>query len=191
MRHWIWLVVPLLGAGLRPPAAWADLRRELDSGNVVAISIPAEQAHRARALGLVDAPAARVFAVLTDVPNYIHFAPRIAEARMLEGSGQGLYELVAKLPWPLGKTRARMRLQQGRRGAVYVARWKMLEGTLARYEGAVWVKPWGRNRCLVIYEMLLTPRLPVPEALLSNGLRRAVQKFVLALRQRIVTLEHG
>ncbi|MBK8481605.1 MAG: hypothetical protein IPL40_10565 [Proteobacteria bacterium] len=191
MRHWFWAVLLLLGAAVHPRAAWAELRHELESGQVVAITIPADRAHRARAVGIVDAAAARVFAVLTDVPNYVHFAPRIAEARRLKDAKKGLYELVARLPWPLGKTRARLQLQHGKRGAVYVARWKMVEGTLARYEGAFWVKPWGRNRCLVIYEMLLQPRLPVPEALLSNGLRRAVQKFVLALRQRIVALDHG
>lgn len=190
MRHWIRLLVLLpLGAGLLPRAARADLRRELEGGKVVTVTVPADGAQRARAVGIVTASAAQVFAVLTDVPNYVHFAPRIVAARVIEPQrGGGIYELVARLAWPLGETRARLKVEHGRRGGVHVARWRMVEGTLARYEGAVWVKPWGRKRSLVIYEMLLRPRLPVPDAVLNNGLRRAVEKFVLGLRQRVLAL---
>ena len=67
-------------------------------------------------------------------------------------------------------------------------KWKMVSGTLERYEGAAWIQPWGANRCLVTYEMLAVPPIPAPNAVMAHGLRTAAAAVIGAVRKRVTVL---
>lgn len=162
-------------------SAQANLRAKLKAGQIVATSVGDSGIVPGRAMGMVRAPAARVFEILANVPEYPHFVPRIKRTKKLQDNR---YELLASLPWPLSDARAKVTFKGGRRGKTFILTWKMLEGTLQKYEGAAWIQPWGKDRCLLTYQTLAVPNIPAPSALMNRGLRNASKKMVRAVRDR-------
>lgn len=168
-----------------PSPASADLKTNLLAGKIVSASIPGPGVWPGRAMGVVHASAKETYRVLADLTKYNEFIPQIAGAKRLD---ERAYELRAKFPWPVNETKVKLDVQQGQRGAMYVIKWKMLSGSLKRYEGAAWIQPWGSNRCLVTYQMLAEPRIPAPNALMTNGLRAAAAAVLGAVRKRVTVL---
>lgn len=185
-RPWKALVMMAVSGGIAwPSPASADLKTNLLSGKIVSASIPSPGVWPGRAMGVVQASALETFRVLADLTKYNEFIPQIAGAKRLD---ERAYELRAKFPWPVNETKVKLDVQQGQRGAVYVIKWKMLSGSLKRYEGAAWIQPWGNNRCLVTYQILAEPRIPAPNAVMTHGLRTAAAAVIGAVRKRVTVL---
>jgi ribosome-associated toxin RatA of RatAB toxin-antitoxin module len=178
---WVTAIAALLSVTFVSNTSRADLRAKLRAGQIVSTSVGSSGIVPGRAMGVVQASAKRVFNILKNVPDYPDFVPRIKQTKKLR---KNHYELLARLPWPLSEARAEIAFNSGRRGKTYVLRWKMVDGTLEKYEGAAWIQPWGKNRCLLTYQTLAVPTIPAPSALMNRGLRKAVTKMVRAVRKR-------
>jgi ribosome-associated toxin RatA of RatAB toxin-antitoxin module len=160
-----------------------DVRDDIKAGKIVSISIPESGVWPGRAMGVVDAPADKVFAVLADFGSYQHFVPRVVGSKHLDGN---VYEIRAKFPWPVNETRVEVEVQKGSRGSTYVVRWKMRKGSsLKKYEGVAWIQPWGKGRSLVTYQMLAEPKVVAPHGVMISGLRKAAAGVIKAVRGRV------
>lgn len=186
-RHRSWLhnamsaLVMAVATLAASSSASADIKSDLRAGKIITMSVPGKSGWPGRAMAAVNAPAQRVFNILRDVDKYRYFMPRITRSKKIASN---TYELAGTLPWPLSKTWIRLRLNAGKRGKVFVVSWKMFEGTLKRHEGTAWVHPWGKQRCVLTYQLLTVPKIPTPSGLMNRGMRNAVKWAVDAVRKR-------
>lgn len=132
-------------------------------------------------MAVINAPASRVRDVLLRVESYPQYVPYVRKTKRIDES---TYLLRGNLPWPLDDTWAKVKVRLGRRGDTYVFSWKMIGGTLKHYRGTAWIQAWGSNRCVLTYQMLAVPDLPVPNAIMNRLLRRGVKGVVKAIRKR-------
>jgi len=166
-----------------PASARADVRSEVKAGKIVTMSLPGSGLSPGRAMGTVEASAERVYRALSDVSAYPEFIPRVKKSRRL--AGKDAYEVTAKFPWPVSETRIEIKLNKGRRGNTYVLRWKRVGGDLRDYEGQAWIQPWGKDRCVLTYQMIAVPSIPAPSGLMNRGLRNAAKRVIKAVRKHI------
>jgi len=164
--------------------AKADFNAKLNKGKIFSISVPKSGIWPGRSMAVIDAPADQVYAILADFASYDQFVPRIAKSRLIKGN---TYEIEATFPWPVKKTRATLSVRKGKRGTTRIVQWKMIAGTLKRYEGTAWIQPWGRNQTLLTYQMLAVPKGIAPAPMMATGLRKATAQVVQAIRKRIAT----
>jgi hypothetical protein len=180
--------VSLLGiassASAKPSADANEMVNELKAGGIPTVSIPVEGSSlwAGRAMVLLSAPTTIVKELLTDVAAYKSFVPRTTASRKV---GDGRYVIEMDLPWPVNKTWAYISMRTAIRDGIYVVQWKMLNGTLKRYEGVAWVQPWGTNRTLLTYQLLAIPNVTAPHGIMQAGLREAAITMAQAIRSEV------
>lgn len=163
-------------------SSWAsDVRAQLRSGRILVTSGEGSGVLPGRAMAVINAPASRVRDVLLRIESYPHYMPYVRKTQRID---ETTYLLRGNLPWPLDDTWAKVKVRVGRRGDTHVLSWKMVGGTLKHYQGAAWIQAWGSSRCILTYQMLAVPDLPVPNTIMNHLLRRGVKGVVKAVRKR-------
>ena len=135
-------------------------------------------------MALVDASPEVVQQVLANVADYRAFVPRILSSRQVK---PGRFVVDLDLPWPVNRTWAYVQVAQSERSGVRVLQWRMLNGTLKRYEGTAWIQPWG-SKTLLTYQILAEPHTAAPAGMISGGLRDAATAVIEAVRKRTAKL---
>jgi len=180
------LVLPAL-LGISGSAFANEMVNSLKAGGIPALSVPVEGSSlwAARAMVLLNAPPPIVKEIITDVAAYKSFVPRTTASRKV---GEGRYVIEMDLPWPVNKTWAYISMRTGTRDGIYVVQWKMLNGTLKRYDGIAWVQPWGGNRTLLTYQLLAVPNVTAPHGVMQSGLRDAAITMAESVRNQVAKL---
>ena len=177
-------VVSLL---LAAPAAASDskeLLAKIRTGKVVVHSIVNKKSgpKTGRAIAVVDAPPEVVAQIIGEIDRYPEFVPRCTDSRKVDPSR---FVVFTRLPWPLKDTWAYIQLERRNQDQMRHLSWKMINGTLRRYEGMAWVQPLGASRSVLTYQMLAVPVAGLaPDSLITRGLRNAVKAMVKAVRKR-------
>jgi len=168
------------------PAIAADPAAQLKAGGILSASVPSGGAGvwPARAMALVEAPPEVVQQVLANVADYKAFVPRFISSRQVK---PGRFVVDLDLPWPVNRTWAYVQVAQSERAGVRVLQWRMLNGTLKRYEGVAWIQPWG-SKTLLTYQILAEPHTVAPASLINGGLRDAATTVIEAVRKRTAKL---
>ena len=171
---------------IAPLPAFADPAAELKSGGILSASVPSGGAGvwPGRAMALVDASPEVVQQVLANVADYRAFVPRILSSRQVK---PGRFVVDLDLPWPVNRTWAYVQVAQSERSGVRVLQWRMLNGTLKRYEGTAWIQPWG-SKTLLTYQILAEPHTVAPAGMINGGLRDAATQVIEAVRKRTAKL---
>lgn len=170
----------------------ADNHRRLLTGEVLTASINTGGPIKAgRAWGIVDAPAQTVFKIISDIHHYRHFVPRMMDSKKL---GEGRYALKSNMPWPANDVWAHVTAKAGKRDGVYVVVWKMDKGSFSHFDGVAWIQPFGKDRCLLTYQLLALPETlgaVVPDNILQRGMRGVSEAMVEAVRVRAKDVVSG
>ena len=131
----------------------------LDSGQVLARIEPGPEAvHHVSAEGVVDAPPAKVWSVVTDFADYYQIYSGIKRSEVRARNGDTLigYFLLA-FPWPLPERWTlndtvldpdRMRFK-----------WQRVGGTVRRYDGSLELLPWHQDETLMVFRAAMDPGL--------------------------------
>jgi ribosome-associated toxin RatA of RatAB toxin-antitoxin module len=164
----------------------ADPAAQLKAGGILSASVPTGGVGvwPGRAMALVDASPEIVQQVLANVADYRAFVPRILASRQVK---PGRFVVDLDLPWPVNRTWAYVQVAQSEQGSVRVLQWRMLNGTLKRYEGTAWIQPWGA-KTLLTYQILAEPHTVAPAGLINGGLRDAATTVIEAVRKRTAKL---
>lgn len=157
----------------------AGMKKALRSGKIVIQTLPGSGVQPCRGTAIIKAPAKHVFQVLANVTAYPKFMPRVASVRQ---AGSGRYRLKAKFPWPFNDIWVLVQTDQSRRGSIFKARWKQIDGSFKHYQGMAWVQPWGANKSVITYQMLVDFDAPIPAALMRAGLQRATWRTLQSIR---------
>ena len=111
-------VLVLWGYSLAP-ARGADLKNRLAAGEIIyrTLEAPGSGLKKGEAMGVVDAPPAKVWQVVTDINNYQYFLPRMLRSRLVQfeelrtviaqqpGSAAAVEALLSPIPGDLAAIR--------------------------------------------------------------------------------------
>jgi ribosome-associated toxin RatA of RatAB toxin-antitoxin module len=142
---------------------------------------------RGKAIGVIDATPEEVFRVATDYAKYRDFMPRVTESNVKESArDHALVELTAELRWPAGTSMVTARYTHEKLpGEIYRVRFDMVNGSLKKYLGSLYIEPFAPGKTAVTYELVAEPNTLAPKSAINRGVKRSTANFVHALRQRV------
>jgi ribosome-associated toxin RatA of RatAB toxin-antitoxin module len=141
-----------------------------------------------RAVGIVDAPLSDVLAVVENYAGYQTFMPHFKVSKVLSQRGlNALVYMQASIARNTMNLWAQMKVgPRPNEGETRIIEGKMVDGNmdamLARWE----VTSIDANRTLVAFQLLMDPKLPLPDSLVSSENEIATKKTIKALRQVMV-----
>ena len=187
---WLGLVCALATGGVaaaQGPTNVKSLIAGLEDGTIRCSNLPhAERSVQwGRAVGIVDAPLADVLAVVENYAGYYSFMPHFRVSKVLSQRGQSaLVYMQASIAANTMNLWAQMKVgPRPNEGDTRVIEGKMVDGNMdammARWE----VTPIDANRTLVAFQLLMDPKLPLPDSFVSSENEIATRKTIRALRQ--------
>ncbi len=143
------------------------------------------------ALGLVEAPPERVFAVVTDNGRFAEFMPYV-EASTLETLPDGTLVNFQRLdlPWPVNDREYKVALVNTADAAgeppLWESAWTRVEGfgNIAESRGSWRIWPCG-EASLVEYQVVTDPGGSIPTFLKNSATRRSLGRLIEAVRERV------
>ena len=134
--------------------------------------------------GVVDAPPARIWAIVGDCDTYVARLPRIRASRVVERTDHGMIcELTVALPFPLSDLTAKTRAVHVEGPPRWDRRWTLVKGDYEINDGS-WVLEVFQgdpNRTLVTYSVHAVPHSAVP----PWARRRAQESSMPGLIERL------
>jgi len=143
--------------------------------------------------GIVDAPPAEVWKLVSKCADYVKNMPSIAASRELsrEGDERAVFsavcEVTADVPFPFSDltsvSRATMTVDAA--SGSYTRAWKLLRGDYAVNDGSWQLVPVdGGAKTKVTYRIHVKPNLPLPESLIARSQETTLPQVIQYLRDR-------
>ncbi len=141
-----------------------------------------------RATAVVDASVDDVMRVVTDYASYHEFLPHFTQSRVLSSRGQNaLVYIEASVVQDTTTLWANARIfARANQGETRIIEARMVRGNMEKFAARWEVTPVdGGQRCLVRFDLLVEPDLPLPDSVLTDENVKAARRTVRALRQRV------
>lgn len=194
MWHRGTLILALLG--LCASSAHADrpylnrLQKAMLEGGKVIVSpqTPTDDSGvAALAVGLVEAPIAKVWPVVRDCQHHKHFMPKAMDSAITKrfSPTQFICYLKASTPFPLPDLYYHALSTVKRLGKGWRMSWTLSKGNYKRYNGRWEAWPYDAQRTLLVYSIDVDPDISVPDALLRGGWIDALPGVFRAVRRRV------
>jgi ribosome-associated toxin RatA of RatAB toxin-antitoxin module len=138
-----------------------------------------------RAIGIVDAPLDDVLAVVENYAGYQTFMPHFHTSKVLSQRGKrALVYMQASVARGTMNLWAQMKVgPKPNEGETRIIEGKMVEGNMEVFMARWEVTPIDANRTLVAFQLLMDPKLPLPDSFVSTENETATKKTIRALRQ--------
>lgn len=199
LNFWISLVFALCLAGSASAAsAQASLQSVTDllkDGTIQSSTVArGDDVAWGRAVGVVEAPIDDVTAVVQNYAGYAKFMPHFESSKVLSQRGTtALVYMQASIAKNTMKLWAQLKVGPGaNKGETRVIRAKMMSGNMNAME-AVWeLTPIDASRTMVAFQLVMDPKLPLPDSFVTNENVKAAKKTIKALRGVVanVVAEH-
>lgn len=173
-------------------AAEDDTDKKLEAGEVIISNEKVEgyDLPRVSAIGVIEAPPEKVWAIVEDCENYEKTMVRIADAKLLErDGGTVICRVTADLPWPVpdltSETRAVHTVEPGVR---WERKWTMIKGDYRANTGSWTLTPYKGDpkRTLARYQLHIDPKIHVPDSFITSGQRKSLPDLFEKLRKQTV-----
>jgi len=142
-----------------------------------------------RAVAIIDAPAERVFRVITDYAHYREFLPHFRQSRVLSRRGNSaMVYMQASVIHNTATLWAQMRIRQHRpRGNTQIVVGRMIQGNMDQFAARWEVTPLADGqRTLLTFDILVDPDLPFPSSVFTNENIKAAHRTIRALRRQVL-----
>ncbi|MAE93115.1 MAG: hypothetical protein CL910_00500 [Deltaproteobacteria bacterium] len=198
-----WLVLSLLVAGAAAAVEAPDLDTEqrvrLDRGDVIVLEASPTngEGFAYRSFGVVDAPSARVWPVVSDCGDLDEFMPRMIRADQFDEQGTSyVCETEIELPFPLSnRTNAARSFLEELPGGIFRRQWSLVPGDWDwhRNDGSWTVWPWGEalDRTLLEYKMDAWLKTRLPDFVLDAAQSIQAPAAFDAIRARVRSKSNG
>lgn len=143
--------------------------------------------------GVVDAPPAAVWALVSKCADYVKNMPRIVASKELsrEGDERSTFTTVCEvtfdIPFPFSDATSvtKATLTVDGQNASYTRSWAMIRGDYEVNEGS-WhlVSVEGGAKTKVTYKIRAKPKLPLPDSLIARSQRETLPQVIQRLRER-------
>jgi ribosome-associated toxin RatA of RatAB toxin-antitoxin module len=140
-----------------------------------------------RAVGIVDAPADSVMAVLQNYGSYKDFLPNFQASRVLSQRGSSaLVYMQVSVMHGAAKIWVEVKLRElPVQGTTRTIECTMTKGNVDQFK-AIWqVTPYDPQRSVVAFQILVDPDLPLPTSFVNDENLKNARKAVRALRTRL------
>jgi ribosome-associated toxin RatA of RatAB toxin-antitoxin module len=169
------------------PTSIPSMLSGLEDGSIRTSTVPykPDGVRWGRAVGIVDAPLQDVLGVVENYAGYQTFMPHFKVSKVLSQRGRSaLVYMQASVAGNTMNLWAQMKVgPKPDQGDTRIIEGKMVEGNMdamiARWE----VTPIDANRTLVAFQLLMDPKLPLPDSFVSTENETATRKTIKALRQ--------
>ncbi|MCK5798768.1 MAG: SRPBCC family protein [Deltaproteobacteria bacterium] len=169
-----------------------EQRRSLHRGEIITRTLRVTKTRgRGEAIGVIDAPPARVFSVIADVAHYKEFMTRVTESKVIKREGNTYdFAYTIDMPWPLADYHCvthnvhKVYAKHQR----YERRWKLVSGTFTKNEGYWRLGPWPGGKTLVTYSVVVQPKTAVPDFIVNFVAKKALPRAIKSIRKRLAQL---
>lgn len=137
-----------------------------------------------RAVGLVEAPIDAVMGVVQNYGGYATFMPHFKTSKVLSQRGaSALVYMQADVAKGTMALWAQLKIgPAANKGETRVIRAKMMSGNMSAME-AVWeLTPVDATRTMVAFQLVMDPKLPLPDSFITDQNVKAAKKTIKALR---------
>lgn len=182
-----------LPPGVLPEGLEAGAWERIEAGEVVTLlrEVAGSAIKEGVAVALVEAPAERVFRVVTDNGSFEEFMPHVRESEVERAADGALinYQLL-DVPFA-GDRHFRIRVDNGVEGEagqpVFFSRWTYVPGSgnIVDTRGSWTLVPRGKQRTLAVYRVLTDPGGNIPRWIIHMASLRALDALVAAVRRRV------
>ncbi|MCA9571784.1 MAG: hypothetical protein KC656_28295 [Myxococcales bacterium] len=169
----------------------ADTRARLDGGEIIVQTTPVEGSGvpKIKAMGVVDAPPAAIWAVIERCGDYKKTMIRTAESVELSRKGNVVRcRVTIELPFPLKNLTATTdAIHTVVPGKKWQRRWTLVEGDYVRNSGSWTLLPFDDEgkRTLVIYEVNAEPKIAIPDSIQRAAQKKSLPNLFEHLRETI------
>ena len=164
------------------------------NGGEILVSVTVDGAMTSDVIGVLEAPAEQILAIVDDFGSYTEFMPDSAVSEVVGTDGE--YRLchgVTDTPWPVEDREYTLRVTSGPQTVdgmeVLVNTWTYVpdSGNIANTEGYWILVPWGDDgtSTLVRYFTIADMGIPLPEFLVTWASEDMLPGYLEALRGRI------
>ena len=142
------------------------------------------------AYGVIKAPIAKVWAMVTDCGRYHLTMPSVKESALLSGSvssGKMRCKIVADLPWPMSDLTSVVDVTlKLRADGVHERKWTLVEGDYKRNEGSWILTPIDQGASTLLrYQLYVEPNTSVPDFLKRQAQKIKVPGMFQAIRKHV------
>jgi|HigsolmetaAR206D_1030411.scaffolds.fasta_scaffold00246_8 uncharacterized membrane protein len=178
----------LAAAGYASAQEWSPDARELarlERGEILVQALESERGSTEfRAAVRIDAPAGRVFGVMTDCAAALEYVPHLDRCQVLETAVDGSWQLIeheVDYGWYAPRMRYVFRARYDPNERIRI---EGVRGDLRTNEGLWELRPAGdaATATIVVYRAHAAPRLPVPGRLMRVTLQRDLPEMLRRLR---------
>ncbi len=174
-------------------AAEDDTAKRLEAGEVIITNekLEGSSVPRVTAVGVIEAPPEKVWAIIEDCANYSKNMVRIGASKLIErDGGTFICEVTADLPWPVPDLTSRTRaVHTIEPGVLWQRKWSMISGDYHKNEGSWTLTPYkgepGRTKAQ--YQIHVEPKIHVPDSFIASGQRKSLPDLFEKLRGLTVT----
>lgn len=182
--HYLILLLVLL-----PASSFANQDR-LAAGEILVEveEVPGSEVPKLSSIGVVDAPATQIWAIVSECDHYADRLPRIDSARVLRRDGSTVYcEVTVDLPFPLSNLTAETRGEHTVGPPEWRREWTLVEGDYTRNDGSWVLVPFrgNPNRTLVTYTVHAEPKTNIPENIRRHAQERSMPAVIERLRELV------
>jgi hypothetical protein len=176
------------------PAAQAASKTQarLAAGEIIVSSkkVRGSEQPMATMLAVVDAPPARLWAIISKCGDYTRTMVRVAASKQLWKKGNvHRCRVTVDLPFPLSDLTATTdAVHTVVPGKKWERKWKLVEGDYHRNSGSWTLAPFddAGQRTLVIYKVHAEPDVPIPDGIRRAAQRKSLPNLIEHLRRQVV-----
>lgn len=171
------------------PGAFRGLSPRVEAGEIVASRArhPRTDVSWGKAVGIVDAPMERVLDVVQDYARYREFMPNFTQSRILSKRGnRAMVYVEAEIAKRTLTIWANMKMTPTETaGGGRTIHATMMKGNLSTMEALWELTPLQGGRTLVTFKIIVEPKLPLPDSLVSLENEKASKRGLRALRKQL------
>jgi ribosome-associated toxin RatA of RatAB toxin-antitoxin module len=175
-----------------PPLDSSEMTR-LATGDILVRDFPPTggKGVASRAIGVIDAPPAEVWAIVSTCKLFFQFMPRVKKSWVKTEPGVGeLCHVELTMPFPLTDLWSdSTQVAREEPAGHFQLSWTMVRGSYHRSDGSWMLVPFGDgSKCLVIYSVDTEPKMIIPDGLIRLGQNSSLPEVITRIRQRVTTL---
>jgi len=183
------LAAPVTALAESGPHGYKGLNPKVAAGEIVGVETdhPETDVDWGDASGIVEAPIDQVMAIVTDYAKYAQFMPHFKKSKVLSQRGKkALIYVEAKVAKGTLTVWAQMKMRPLKaEGGRMVVEGKMTKGNLSRFEARWELLPLSATRTLVRFKLLVDPKVPLPDSLVTWENVKASRRGIKALRKQL------
>lgn len=183
----------LLAASL-PTSAAAQSNDALSKGEigVDVIKVKGSDMPKVVVKGVVDAPPAKVWEIVSDCTKYKQRMTRIKAAKLVKKTGDTyICDVTVELPFPLSNLRATTTAKHISGPPTWSRTWTLLEGDYETNDGSWVLQEFAGDpqRTFVVYSVHAIPHTAVPDWLRKRAQESSMPDVIKRLRQEVKKLK--